>query len=288
MTTNIRASMLPAYPDCPRRAAAKQWPGEIEAAGFELRQTEPSAGAATGTAVHHAAARMLMAKRDSGDPGRAEDAVEQAIEGFRAEVSAGCVWDDSTPDRRTAETQITRQTKMYAQTVVQTAEPFIVENTWPGETEPRHLRADCGDGFETTGTVDLVTVGLALDDLKTGALPRPYQAQLGDYSLLLRSQPEPVTPRSLRRTWLQRTRKTKPQAAPEHQEYPIGESEKAAAGTIRVIKANVQAFREGGSSDPWAFPANPMSLMCGSKYCPAWGTDWCTLGVGAPNSTIKE
>ena len=278
MTTTIRASMLPAYPDCPRRAAARQWRDEIQAAGFELREIRPTAGAAVGTAVHAAAARMLQAKRDAGDPGRPEDAVEQAIAGFREEVAAGCEWDDSTPNGRTAETQITRQTRMYAQTVVPAADPFVVENTWPGETEPRRLWADAGDGFRLTGTVDLVTTALDLDDLKTGVLPRPYQAQLGGYSLLLRSQPEPITPRSLRRTWLERTRQSKPQAEPRSQEYDRGDSERAAAGTIRAIKGSLHAFRDGGSSDPWSFPANPMSMMCSRKFCPAHSTPWCALG----------
>lgn len=278
MATMIRASMLPAYPDCPRRAAAKQWRREIEDAGFTLRETEPSVGAATGTAVHHAAAIMLRSKREVGDIGRIEDAIDQAIEGFRAEIAPGAVWDDSTPNRSVAEFQITRQTKILAVTVLRNVEPMVVENTWPGETEPRKLKADCGDGYELTGTVDLVTTKLDLDDLKTGALPRPYQAQLGGYSLLLRSQPEPITPHALNRTWLRRTPKSKAQPEPERSSYDRYESERAAAGTIAAVKQAVTRFREGGSSDPWAFVANPMSMMCGRKYCPAWGTAWCALG----------
>jgi hypothetical protein len=59
---NIRASMLPSYPDCPRRAAAKQFKKDIQAAGYELRQTAPSAGSSAGTSVHKGSEVMLRAK----------------------------------------------------------------------------------------------------------------------------------------------------------------------------------------------------------------------------------
>lgn len=278
MTTAIRCSMLPAYPDCPRRAAARQFRAEIEAAGFELRETEPSVGAATGTATHHAAALLLRGKRD-GAPMSVETAVEQALAGFRAEVEAGAVWDDTTPDRATAEQQITRQVRMYAATVAAEVEPWIVENTWPGETEPRPLRADLGGGFVLTGGVDLVTMALALDDLKSGALRRPYQAQQGGYSLLLRSQPEPITPTTLTMTWLPRAPRSKPQPEPVRETYDRYESERAAAGTIAAIKRDLERFRAGGSADPWTFTANPMSMMCSEKYCPAFDTPWCRMGI---------
>jgi hypothetical protein len=27
--------------------------------------------------------------------------------------------------------------------------------------------------------------------------------------------------------------------------------------------------------DPWAFQSNPNSVLCGERFCPAWGTDFC-------------
>jgi hypothetical protein len=28
--------------------------------------------------------------------------------------------------------------------------------------------------------------------------------------------------------------------------------------------------------DPWAFAANPSSMLCSAKFCPAYGSDFCT------------
>lgn len=277
MTTTIRCSSLPAYPDCPRRTAARLFGAEITEAGFALRQLPPTVGAATGTAVHHAAAVMLRAKRD-GHTVAPDEAIEQAIAGFREETAQGAVWDDTTPERSTAETQIAREARMYAARVLPTADPLIVENTWPGETEPRRLRADLGDGFELSGHIDLGTRQHDLDDLKTGALWRPYQAQHGGYSLLLRSQPDGFDSRQLRMTWIPRTPKSKPQAEPRVEVYDKTTCEQAAWHTAQQMKRDLTAFRDGGSADPWVFAANPNSMVCGSKYCPAHGTDWCALG----------
>jgi len=269
MTTYIRASMLPAWPDCPRRAAARQFAQEIREAGHELRELEPSVGAALGTAVHAAAAAMAIAKRDTGEAGNVEDHLEQAVAGFREETAAGAVWDDSTPNRRTAEAQITRQTKAWGSHVLPQVDPLIVEQRYD---------ADAGDGFLLTGQLDLVTDAGAVRDLKAGALPRPYHAQQGAYSLLLRSQREPMTPTSLLMDWVPRTRLKKAQETPETHAYDRREAEKAASGTIGAIKADLTRWRDGGRANEWSFLANNNSLLCSDRYCPAWGTTWCALG----------
>jgi len=147
--TTIRASMLPAYPDCPRRSAAKQWHREVEAAGYELRDTLPSVGAAVGTAVHAAAAHVLREKMETGVAAHADDGIEVAVESFRAEVEPGAEWDDTTPTRDVAEAQIVRMTRAYVTHVASRIDPAAVEQAYEG---------DLGHGWRLTGHCDVLTV----------------------------------------------------------------------------------------------------------------------------------
>ena len=273
--TVIRASMLPGYADCARRAAAKQWLREIENAGYELRELRPSVGAAVGTAVHAAAARMLQTKIDTGELGGGKDGIEIAIEAFRKETEPGAEWDDTTPNRSTAETQIERLTLAYRLGVARHLNPAAVEQAW---------EVPAGDGFVLTGHCDVITVDGVVRDLKTGALSRPYQAQLGAYSLLARSQDPPIDVTGVAVDFIRRTPKTKPQEPPVTETYEQEVSERAAWSVIERIRQDMAGFRrrlaDGDEPPEEAFLANPMSMMCRPQFCPAHGTAWCALGRG--------
>lgn len=257
----IRCSMLPAYPDCPRRAAAKQfWPA-IQNAGFQVRKLMPSAGAAVGTAVHSAVEHVLKCKIETGELGKVEEGIGIGIDKFREEIAPGAEWDDTTPNGKIAEMQIGRLARAYM---------MVAADIRPARVE-MELRAALQEGWELTGHIDLYTEDGIVDDLKTGALKRPYQAQLGGYSLLCKSHGLPVS--GVGTTYIGRCRASSPQTAPDCQNYDMEVSEQAAYHTIQRIIKDVQAFELSG--DPHSFPANPMSLMCSNKYCPAWGTAFC-------------
>ncbi|QPC44028.1 PD-(D/E)XK nuclease family protein [Kaustia mangrovi] len=261
----IRSSMLPGYADCARRAAAKQYRDEIQAAGYELRSLMPSIGAAVGTATHAAVEHVLRHKMETGEPGRIGDGVAAAMEALREEIAPGAEWDETTPNLQTAELQVRRLAEAYMPLVAD-IEPAGIEMELTAQISPK---------WELTGKIDLYTRIAALDDLKTGAVRRPYQAQLGSYSILLRSHGKPVT--SVGTTFLPRARKTKPQPPPERQHYDRAVCEAAAFATIKEITRDVEAFAE--TADPFAFRANPMSLMCSARYCPAHGTEFCKLHI---------
>lgn len=263
MTINIRASMLPSYFDCARRAAAKQFRKDIEAAGFTLRQTAPSVGAALGTSVHAAAEYLLRHKMQHFELGNEKHAVEIAMERFAEETAPGAEWDDTTPNPNTAYFQMKRLVGAFAD-FGRRVTPEAVE---------LELRADAGDGFELTGHVDLFTVEGVVRDLKTGALHRPYQAQLGAYSLLAKADGRQV--KGVAIDWIARAPRTKPQPPVQTEIYPVVSCEQAAWATIQRIKRDLSEFRSSG--DPWAFPANPMTMMCSARYCPAHGTPFCTM-----------
>lgn len=255
--------MLPSYFDCARRAAAKQFRREIEAAGFPMRDLSPSVGAAAGTAVHAGAEFLLRVKMETGTPGNPSQAADLAIAKFDEETAPGAEWDDTTPNPNTAHFQIRRLVAAYMP-LAQRVAPKAVE---------LELAADAGDGFELTGHVDLLTHEGDLRDLKTGALHRPYQSQLGAYSLLARANGETV--RAVGIDWIARAPKSKPQPPVETESYPLLTCERAAWATVQRIKLDLKQFRE--TRDPWAFMANPMTMMCSPKYCPAHSTGFCDM-----------
>lgn len=255
--------MLSAYFDCARRAAAKQFRQEIEAAGFKLRDTLPSVGATFGTSAHSAAEFLFKHKMQTYSDASPSQALDVAMQRFGEETAEGVEWDDTTPSQNTAEFQLRR--------VVAAVADFS-KRVVPQAVE-LELRADAGDGFELTGHIDLFTVEGVVRDLKTGALHRPYQSQLGAYSLLARSGGLDVQAVAI--DWIARTPKTKPQPPVQTESYPLLTCEQAAYATIQRIKRDYQQFRSSG--DPWAFPANPMTMMCQAQYCPAHGTPFCTM-----------
>ncbi len=256
--------MLPAYFDCSRRAAAKQFKKEIERAGFVLNETQPSAGAAFGTSGHAGFEHMLQHKIDTGELGSESDALEIAIARFKEETEAGAVWDDTTPTPNVAHFQMRRVVAEIA-AFAQTIEPKAVE---------LELHANAGDGFELSGHIDLLTMQDAVRDLKLGALHRPYESQVGGYSMLNRSAGTNV--KKLAIDWIERAPRAKPQPPVQTTEYKIDTCERAAWATVGFIKRDLTRFRS--TSDPWSFAANNMSLMCSEKYCPAFGTKFCDMG----------
>lgn len=277
--TRIRSSMLPSYPDCARRSAAKTFRRDLERHGFELRSTQPSVGAAAGTAVHTAVESVLLAKIETGELGKLEPAIEQAMAGFDEETEPGCEWDDTTPNRNAAQKQIERMTRAYYHGPAKEGNPVAVELS---------LEADAGDGFLLTGHIDRVDAaeaGLEVRDTKTGALVRPYYHQLGAYGLLVRSSPELLAPGTNRNVvsalaidFIKRCPKTRPQDPAVRNDYGVSVCERAAWSVVQRVKSDLGAFRETG--DPEVFSANTMSMMCGPKYCPAFGTDFCELTKG--------
>lgn len=268
---NIRASMLPSYQDCPRRAVAKSYGRKFTELGYELRQLPPSVGAAAGTAVHISTSELDRALW-RGEPANIDTAVELAITAFSAEVETGCVWDDTTPNQNTAQQQIRRMTMAYVPRM-----PLTLTNGQPaveigGE---EGLKANAGDGWTVTGHPDLIDDLKFVRDKKTGAVVRPYHPQLGGYSLLVRSNGVCV-PEGVGMDYIPRTARTKDQKPMLITEYPVAACEHLAVGVIKRIKDDMRLFDETGDLDR-AFGVNMMSLLCTDKYCCAFGTKFCEL-----------
>lgn len=269
---NIRASMLPAYNDCPRRAAARQWRRAIEEAGFQLREERPSIGAAVGTATHAVVEDYFRARMDAQEFD-IKQSVDKAMEALLVETASGCIWDDTTSNTDTARYQIDRMSHIYILEVGAYLTPLAVEIS---------AAASLGDDWRLTGRIDLVAAygagQVSINDLKTGAISRSHHAQLGAYSLLYRTCPPtglPALVGEARIDFIKRTPRTRTQNGAVITPYPVALCERTAMATINRCKRDMSEFQKSGN--PEAFAENPMSMLCNATYCIAHCTDFCPI-----------
>lgn len=275
--TIIRASMTSGYPDCPRRGATKIIPKEITAAGFGLRESPPSAPAAIGTAVHAGAAFMLEEKIESGRVGSLPMAQERAITSWRTETVGGVSYtDNTTRNRDDAEAQILSMSQAYWAHLAPKIEPLWVEQ--------RLVAPITKDGrWKLSGRADLNCLetdpvnGNLIRDLKTGTSRYAHTAQIGSYIALGRWAGNGIKRGMIDQ--VPRVRRGAVQPPPESHEYDGDDAMRQAVDVIERIISDVRDFRrrveEGKARPERAFIANPMSVLCNKKYCPAWGTEFC-------------
>ena len=274
----IRPSSLPAWNDCPRRTAARLFPELVTGAGYTLRAVATHVGATVGSGVHAGAATTLKAKMETGDLGPEDVAVETAFAEFdaRAEES-GVVWDATTDNRNAAQVQIRKMTRAHRKHVAPEIQPVVVEE---------RLEADVGDGFIISGQLDALAMepDSRLRDLKTGVTRRANGAQYGSYSMLFRAHGYEVG--SIVEDYVKRVRSAEPQPEPESHLLPIDAAEQDAVEAIADVKRSVGEFLAraadlDGPPPHTAFRANPASMLCSERYCPAHGSDFCRSHRGA-------
>jgi hypothetical protein len=154
-------------------------------------------------------------------------------------------------------------------------EPVIVEERLEAQVEP---------GLTLAGHPDVVAVEPdAVHDLKTGirrpANPAP---QIGGYSLLSRSHGMKIEHATI--DYIKRVPISQPQPGSMSIEYEVAAAETAASNILRAIVRDLDTFLHGDDQrrirpgDPWAFQANPSSILCSARWCPAHGTSFCREG----------
>lgn len=234
-------------------------------------QPPSSIGAKVGTATHTGAAHSMLYKMETGVLANKTETEQVALQDLKEQMQEGALFDDSTKTANEAQNQVVRMVTTFREHLAPEMQPSAVE---------RRLRADVGDGFMLSGQSDLQLVSPdGIDDLKTGARLSSHYAQIGSYSILVRAQWPDIDIKRLRVDFIQRVPMKRPQPEPVHQDYDKMTAEHAAASTINRIKADVQEFRKRYLDDTappaHAFLANPASMLCSAKFCPAWGTTFC-------------
>lgn len=260
----IHPSSLPSFLDCQRRTAARVIAGTVRDAGFELRSLPVGIGAITGTASHAAVATMHRAQIKAGDPTLwpVGDAIEVGMESIAANIVNGVTWDTTSPTLNTAQKQVARQVRMYAQSV----SPGV-----PVAAEERLTAVISKGRAVLDGTVDR-REDVRIRDLKTGRVRRANGVQYGAYSLLQRTHGNTVD--ELIEDYLPRVPLTKPQPPVVPIRHNVAEAEQAAMAIITRMIDAVTRFEATGN--PWEFLPNPMSQMCSDRFCPAHSTPFCT------------
>lgn len=263
----IRPSYTSMFPDCNRRQASRMFGREIAEAGFELRELPSSIGASVGTATHAAVAYALTDKMN-GLPLPPNSAAEQCgIEALEKRMQQdGVMWDATTPNLSTAQRQVSRQYKVYRRDIAEKIFPISVE---------RRIEVPTRRGNVLSGQVDVMTDGLR--DLKTGTVRRANHSQYGSYSLLRRSEGAAVP--YIIEDFVQRVKIDDEQPAPIEVGYEPAMCEKIAARVVLDIETKYEAFVASG--DPMEFSANPNSMLCAARWCPAHGTEFCKEGRAA-------
>lgn len=261
----LRASMLPGYSDCARRSAARQFKKSVSNKGYSLRETVASAGAQLGTSLHSAAAALLRHRElftviQESD---VKNTFEKSWEEFKANIRNGVEWDATTRTKYDAANQLIQMIDSIVP-FCQSANPSHIESALEAEVTP---------GVTLTGHIDLLEHTAVLSDHKTGArMPSPW-AQLGAYAMLC--QANGIVVERVAMLYVPRVRADY-QPDPIHLDLDADEAKRAAWSSLNEITRHYAEFERTG--DIWAFPANPMSMMCTPKYCPAYNTDACRVG----------
>lgn len=266
-TIIIRCSSLSIAADCFRRNAARSWPTMIESYGYKLRRTGTHVGAAVGRTVHGAAETVLRRRINGQQAMSREELGDVTGQGLEVELSSDEInYDEVTRGSADAMLQACRMVNTY---VAQVAPRFT-----PDEVETR-LEAVYRPGFVLSGQKDVLALGDGgLRDLKTGRKRSQNSAQLGGYLLLAKANEKWRDITRLVEDFLGRSRK--PVDAVEI-DYSPKDAMKAALAILDVLTRQVTAF-QADPSNPWAFPANPRSMLCSDRHCPAWGTNFCREG----------
>lgn len=237
-----------------------------------MRRLSYSVAATIGAATHRAGEVILREKAESGSPptvGVGTDAARDYL--VEALAQGEITYDGLTANRTDALRQVIAMSRTYYHKVAPRISPTLVEH---------RLEADFG-GIVVSGQADVVAVEPGqIDDLKTGArIPGNFNAQIGCYSLLARSAGLEIEQGAI--DFIKRVPVGRVQPDPIRIIVPLAIAEQTAMNVIRHIVDDLRVFREGDdrlglkAGDPAAFLANPNSVLCSAKYCPAHGTSFC-------------
>jgi hypothetical protein len=250
--------------------AARLFRKEITDEGHELNPGGASAAAAIGTAVHSMMGDLFKQKLELGTMD-IEYAMEHCAGSFEEELGKGVIWDKTTPHIDTAKAQLKALCKAFLP-IAELTDPLDYE------TKREALVSPLGEyaiPIKISGTRDVRDKRFEIHDHKTGAKFPSCHAQLGCYALLAQLNDEEVS--AVRVNYAPRLGITKlAEIECRSVRFDLQECISAAWTALAEIQRHHEKWL--ATKDPWAFPANPMSMRCTQTYCPAFGTSFCKVG----------
>jgi hypothetical protein len=274
----ISASVLPSAHDCMRRTASKCFgarkPEESEfgkllkSAGFPITEKQKrnnSYASALGTAVH----AVLNECCANISQGKDIDIVSayNAGEDVLLKECLGAEGDEITPSLMAAQDQMKRISTYAIEAVLDYGDIEIVSH------EQRY-QARLNEKISVSGHIDLIVKKGQFDqikDWKFGKNGSGYEAQIGAYSILSRANGlNPAGQHCIEH--FPRSKKVI-----KHESILINteNSEVFAFNTIKHISLAIKSFEKTGDHN--VFMANPASQLCSPKFCPAFGTKFCSI-----------
>lgn len=270
----FRISNLPKWNDCPTRCAANVIRKELTEMGYVFPEYVNGVSSAIGTGSHAGIKAYLEAMKT--EAAKVTDAVEAGINAYNSEVEKGIEYDATSPDGNTAETQIKAIVNAYIFGIVPTIESdpndIVLEKRLEA-TIPGHNIGGIQYGFTLSGHPDIVETKIKrVRDIKTGKNAQTNHSQLGGYSLLCKAMGETI-PETCAIDHIPRNKKGC--GEPQVYSYEAGLCESEARNVVTI--ATYQLARFLSSEKLECLPNNTASMLCSSKYCSAYGTDFCPV-----------
>jgi len=260
----IRASSLSGWNDCPRRNFANAYKHLVKNAGYDLRERGKLVSGAFGTSVHAAAAHAMRQKLSNLRVDE-DDLNDVCVAKFDEEIADGVSWDQSSKNRENAIKQMKACIASYVYDVL----PSIKDVESFERLDLAMVKTD----KNLSGHADLVTK-TSIRDIKTGRSGDGCHGQMGGYALLQLANTDKL-PDELIVDHIPRSAVTKPYPGAVAIKYDVRVCVAEAATMIDIISRTIDEFVK--KPGPILIPANTMSILCGEKYCTAFGTDYCEL-----------
>lgn len=275
---DLRASSLAGWSNCNLMSLCEQHPQLVEEqTGYALRKKQPHIATAMGSALHDAVRFALTNKTLDG-------AFDRARKKLHDEIKEEFIEDEVTKDITVAETQMQRMLEAWFPHSLTYDIAYTELNLGKPEKEgDPDMRVDLGATVATgsqqaitflgSGHVDAITITPKLIDHKFGRNKPKGIVQYGFYSLLLKSKLG-IHLKGIEEHWTPRRTINKPQPPTVITEYDVATAENLAWHVKEDVKRVITRFVDDGN--PHAVPQNPSSMLCGEKWCPAWGTPICS------------
>lgn len=301
----IGGSIVPSVQDCERRAAAQMYKLDLLALGFDdLGVGRSSPALRVGKAVHAAveiglheklgSTSVAIGREQYGDTLRTVPLNDGVPIDIKMTDLAGDILEENFDEDVDVDEEERPSAKCrcgcngepvwhFGNLVEKMIPPAVqlVNSIEPAQVEPEIIvEPEWIPGWQIKAHPDVIDTSNVIHDVKTGKnyeVPDTYQAQLGTYVIAF---PEAE---GIQIDYMKKPGTTQEAPPPISKRYPMQAAAAQAEDQITRFVTATEEFMDPTSAwhlDPRVFRANPSSMMCSKKFCPAFGTSFCELTKG--------